>query len=160
MMRLGSVVVAVAVGVSLSAGAVIAEQDAPRKLVAPVRGEATVEITPPATKLGEEVVTIIRVRNISKGPIAGLRVEETWFKGNEALSGDVYRHPRPVQVNEVIEVRLSVPRARVTGARDPRYRFSHANGEVKTNVVKTLPAPATDPKKPPTTADATRKPGA
>jgi hypothetical protein len=151
MMRLGSVVLAVALGVGLSASAVIADQDAPRKLVAPVRGEATVDITPPSTKLGNEVVTTIRVRNTSKGPIAGLRVEETWFKGNEALSGDVYRHPRPFQPGEVIDVRLTVPRSLVTGARDPRYRFAHANGDVKTNVVKTLPAPATDAtKKPPT----------
>jgi hypothetical protein len=147
MMRLGSVVMAIALG--LAAGPAIAGQDAPRKLVAPVRGEATVEITAPQTKLGNEVVTTIRVRNISKGPIAGLRVEETWFKGNEALSGDVYRHPRPLQAGEVIEVQLSVPRARVTGARDPRYRFSHANGDVKTQVVKSLPAPETT-KKPPT----------
>jgi hypothetical protein len=146
MMRLVSMCVAIALGVGLSASAVIAEQDAPRKLVAPVRGEAVVEITPPSTKLGEEVVTTIRVRNISKGPIAGFKVQENWFKGNEALSGDEYRHPRPMQVNEVIEVRLTVPRARVVGARDPRYQFSHANGTIKHVPVKTLPAPTTPPK--------------
>ena len=145
MMRLDSKLVAIALGVGLSASSVVASQNAPRKLVAPVRGEATVEITSPQTKLGNEVVTMIRVRNASKGPIAGLRVEETWFKGNEALSGDSYRHPRPLQVGEVIEITLTVPRARVTGARDPRYRFSHANGDIKTVPVKTLPAPTTKP---------------
>jgi hypothetical protein len=147
MMRVGSIVLAVAVGVSLLGGPVLAEQDAPRKLVAPVRGEAVVEITAPSTKLGDQVVTTLRIRNISKGPIAGLRIQENWFKGNEALSGDEYRHPRPFQPNEVIDVRLTVPRTRVVGARDPRYQFSHANGTIKTVVVKTLPAPVAKPAK-------------
>jgi hypothetical protein len=150
MMRHGLMVMAMSLGIAVSASSLAGQE---RKLIAPVRGEATVEITPPATKLGDEVVTTIRLRNTAKGPIAGLRVEETWFKGNEALSGDIYRHPRPVQVGEVIEIRLVVPRARVTGARDPRYRFSHANGDIKTAVVKTLPAPTAS--KPATTATAT-----
>ena len=133
MMRLGSFVVAIALG--LSATSVLAGQDAPRKLIAPVRGEALVEVTPPNTKIGaNEIVTTIT---------------ETWYKGQEALSGDTYRHMRPIQVNEVIEATLTVPRSRVVGARN-RYDFAHQNGTVKTEAVKTLPAPETT-KKPPTT---------
>ena len=151
MMRLGSLVVAIALGVGLSASSVVAGQDAPRKLVAPVRGEAAVDVTPPDTKIGAtEIVTRIRVKNVSKGPIAGFRITETWYKGQDALAGDVYRHPRPIQVDEVIEATMTVPRNRVVGARN-RYDFTHANGSIKPNSVKTLPAPATDPtKKPPT----------
>jgi hypothetical protein len=150
MMRLGSLVVAIALGVGLSASSVVAGQDAPRKLVAPVRGEAVVEVTPPDTKIGAtEIVTKIRIKNVSKGPIAGLRITETWYKGQEALSGDVYRHPRPIQVDEVIEATLTVPRTRVVGARN-RYDFAHANGAIKANAVKTLPAPPDATKKPPT----------
>jgi hypothetical protein len=150
MIRLGSLVVAIAFAVGPSAGSVVADQDAPRKLVAPVRGEAVVEVTPPDTKIGAtEIVTKIRMKNVSKGPIAGLRITETWYKGQEALAGDVYRHPRPIQVDEVIEATLTVPRSRVVGARN-RYDFVHANGTIKSNAVKTLPAPPTDPtKKPP-----------
>jgi hypothetical protein len=156
MMRLGSLVVAIALGAGLSASSVVAGQDAPRKLVAPVRGEAVVEVTPPDTKIGAtEIVTRIRMKNVSKGPIAGLRITETWYKGQEALAGDVYRHPRPIQVDEVIEATLTVPRNRVVGARN-RYDFAHANGTIKANAVKTLPAPPTDPTKKP--ADATKKP--
>ena len=141
MMRLSSMIVAIAFGVGLSASSVIAGQDAPRKLVAPVRGTAAVEITAPDTKVGAaDVVTKFRVKNVSSGPIAGFRVAEDWFKGNEALSGDVYRHPRPFQPNEVIEVTLTVPRARVTGARN-RYQFSHANGDIKPTTVKSLELP-------------------
>lgn len=149
MMRLGSLMMAIALGVGLSASSVVAGQDAPRRLVAPVRGEAVVEVTPPDTKIGaSEIVTKIRLKNISKGPIAGLRITETWYKGQEALAGDVYRHPRPIQVDEVIEATLTVPRSRVVGARN-RYDFVHANGTIKANAVKSLPAPA-DAKKPPT----------
>jgi hypothetical protein len=156
MMRVSSLIVAMAVMAGVSTGAGAAGQDAPRKLVAPVRGEAAVEVTAPDTKIGaNEIVTRIRMRNVSKGPIAGLRITETWFKGQEALAGDVYRHPRPIQVNEVIEATLTVPRSRVVGARN-RYDFAHANGSIKTNAVKTLPAPEVDPTKKP--ADATKKP--
>ena len=141
MMRLGSMFMAIAFGVGLSATAVLAGQDAPRKLVAPVRGEANVEITTPDTKLsGNDVVTTFRVKNISTGPIAGFKVQENWFKGGEALSGDEYRHPRPLQPNEVIQITLSVPRARVVGARN-QYQFSHANGAIKAKPVKTLDMP-------------------
>ena len=149
MMRLGFSIVAIALGVGLPASSVIAGQNAPRKLVAPVRGEAVVEVTPPDTKIGaKEIVTRIRVKNVSKQPIAGLRITETWFKGTDALAGDVYRHPRPLQVDEVIEATLTVPRSRVVGARN-RYDFAHANGTIKANAVKTLPL-ASETKKPPT----------
>lgn len=156
MMRVSSLIAAIAVAAGVSSSAPIAGQEAPRKLVAPVRGEAVVEVTPPDTKIGaNEIVTRIRMKNVSKGPIAGLRITETWYKGQEALAGDVYRHPRPIQVNEVIEATLTVPRSRVVGARN-RYDFAHQNGTIKANAVKTLPAPEADPtKKPP---DATKKP--
>jgi hypothetical protein len=138
MMRLGSLLLAMAVGVGVATSAVMAGQDAPRKLVAPVRGDAAVEVTPPDTKIvGNDVVTTMRVKNVATGPIAGFRVQENWFKGSDALSGDEYRHPRPFQVNEVIQIKLTVPRARVVGARN-QYQFSHANGAIKPKSVKTL----------------------
>jgi hypothetical protein len=149
MMRLGSKIVVIALGVGLSASSVVAGQTTQRKLIAPVRGEATVELTQPDTRVvGTDVVTKIRVKNTSNGPIAGFKVEN-WFKGNDALSGDSYRHGRPLQVNEVIEITLTVPRARVVGARN-QYQFSHANGTIKPTPVKTLDLPKPDPtKKPP-----------
>jgi hypothetical protein len=141
MMRLGSMCMAIAVGLALTGGPVTAEQNAPRKLLSPVRGEANIEITPPDTKVGgNDVLTTMRVKNVSNGPIAGFKVEETWFKGNDSLSGDIYRHPRPLQVNEVIQITLKVPRARVVGARN-LYQFSHANGTIKTKPVKSLDLP-------------------
>jgi len=146
MKHLGSVMVAIALGLGLSAGAVVAEQAAPRKLVAPVRGEAKVDLTSPDTKVvGNNVVTTIRVKNTSTGAIAGFRVTENWFdRARNAVPGDVYRHPRPITPGEVITVTLTTPRR--AGMGDNRYDFAHANGTIKTTVVKTLPAPPPPPK--------------
>jgi hypothetical protein len=141
MMRPRSMLVAIALGVSLTAGFAVAEQAAPRKLVAPVRGVANIELTAPDTKVvGNNVVTTIRVKNVASGPIAGFRVEENWFdRARQAVPGDIYRHPRPLPVGEVIEIKLTTPRK--PGMGDNRYNFSHANGEIKTTVVPKLELP-------------------
>jgi hypothetical protein len=139
-------ILSLAVATAFTAGASFAGQTPVRKLIAPVRGEAPVEITAPDTKvIGSEVVTVIRVKNTAKLPIAGFKVEENWFKGNDPIAGDSYRHPRPLQVGEVIEIMLKTPRSRVVGARN-QYQFSHANGAIKPTAVKKLDLP-----KPPTT---------
>ncbi len=141
MMRLGSMMMVLAFGVGLGTAPAVAAQDTARKLVAPVRGEAAVEITAPDTKsVGSDIVTTIRVKNVSSGPIAGFRVDENWYKGNEPVSGDSYRHPRPLPVGEVVQIQLKTPRARIVGARN-QYQFSHANGTVKPITVKTLALP-------------------
>ena len=141
MMRLGAMLVAIAVGVGLSAGSVSGQEAPARKLVAPVRGVANVELTAPDTRVvGNNVVTTIRVKNVSSGPIAGFRIEENWFdRSRQAVPGDVYRHPRPLGAGEVIEIKLTTPRK--PGMGDNRYNFSHANGEIKTTVVPKLELP-------------------
>lgn len=145
MKRLGSMILAVAVATGLAAGAARADQATSRpKLIAPVRGVAVVEITAPNTNLkgaGPDIVTTIRVKNVSGGPIAGFKVEENWYKGQDPVGGDSYRHPRPLQPNEVIDITLKTPRARIIGARN-QYQFSHANGEIKPKTVPKIEAPA------------------
>ena len=143
MKGLGSIILAMAIGIAVSFSVGLAAQDAPRKLVAPMRGEAQIEFTQPDTKIvGNDVVTTFRVKNVSSAPIAGFKVQENWFtKNNESLSGDEYRHLRPLQVNEIITIKLVVPRSRVVGARN-QYQFSHANGTIpKPKLVKTLEPP-------------------
>jgi hypothetical protein len=138
MKRLGWIFVAMALGVGTSAGLTAADQDAPRKLVAPVRGEANIELTAPDTKVvGNNVVTTFRVKNVSTLPIAGFRVTENWFdRARQSVPGDTYRHPRPLPPGEVIAVTLTTPRR--TGMGDNRYDFAHANGTIKTKVVPKL----------------------
>jgi len=116
---------------------------APRKLIAPQRGEATVEITKPNTKVvGGDVLTMIMVRNTSPAPIAGFKVEENWYdKTNQPVGGDLYRHPRPLMPNEVITINLKTPKNAKMSSN--QYNFTHANGAVKPKVVPKIVATPT-----------------
>jgi hypothetical protein len=139
MNRLGRLMMALAVA-GLVAGTATAQE---RKLIAPVRGEATLDITKPDTKLvGGEVITKMTVRNTSKGAIAGLKIEENWYdKGGNPVGGDTYRHPRPLKEGEVISITLKTPRNPQMNSN--QYQFTHANGAIKTKVVPKIDAPTT-----------------
>src|SRR5687767_134273 len=110
MKRLGQFLLAVAMVGGVAGGASAQE----RKLIPPIRGEATLEMTKPATKLsGSEVVTVIVVRNpATTGAIAGLKVEENWYdKAGNPVAGDLYRHARPLRAGEVVTITLRTPRS-------------------------------------------------
>ena len=135
--QVAAAVVALAFGVpSLAAGQY--------KLVAPVHGEAKIEITKPATKaVGKEVVTTLLVKNVDKAPIAGFKVEEYWYdKGGNPLGGGVYKHPRPLQPGEIITVTLKTPRS--SSLDRNQVGFGQAYGPIKKTVVpKLVPAKPT-----------------
>jgi hypothetical protein len=113
-----------------------------RKLTAPVRGTAELQYTKPLIKAGkiggkDFVITTFRVKNIEKGAIAGLLIEEFWYnKGGDVVTGDTYRHPRPLQPDEVITVTLETPRNPAMDTN--QYKFQHANGALKMTVVPKL----------------------
>ena len=105
------------------------------RLVAPVRGVAQLGYTRPVVRNGkiggkDFIITTIQVKNMATGAIAGLKIDEFWYdKAGNPVTGDNYRHPRPLQPGEVITITLETPR-------DPRmnrnqYNFTHANGEIK-----------------------------
>jgi len=129
-------VVAVAVAVSLWSGAAAAQ-----KLVAPVRGNAKVEITKPDTKVtAKEIVTTFRLKNIEAAPIAGLKVEENWYdKSGNPVMGDTFRNPKPLQPGEVVTITFKTPRT-PTMQRN-QYLFTHANGIIKQQVVPKIEEP-------------------
>ena len=121
-----------------------AAQTAPRKLISPFRGDATVEFTAPSTKRnGANIVTTMVIKNTSPGPLAGFRLEESWSDATGNLAGgDVYRHPRPFMPGEVIQVKLTTPfNARM---QSNSYNFIHANGNVKPRSVPKIDVPKTD----------------
>lgn len=118
-----------------------AAQAAPRKLISPVRGEATVEFTKPNTKVvGSNVVTVFTIKNTSALPIAGFKLEESWIDKAGTLSGgDTHRHPKPFMPGEVITVTLTTPRNSRMASNS--YNFSHANGTIKPkSVAKIVPS--------------------
>jgi len=113
---------------------------APAKLAAPIRGAANIGYTKPVTKAervnGQQViVTTFRVKNMSTGAIAGLKIDENWYdSARNAMPGDQFRSRKPLQPGEIVTIELRTPR-------DPKmitnsYNFSHANGTI---VPKLLP---------------------
>src|SRR5688572_2137 len=51
-----------------------------RKLQPPIRGEAALEwVEPKPERVKDQVITKVTVRNASAGPIARLRIDETWY---------------------------------------------------------------------------------
>ena len=117
---------------------------APRKLISPIRGEATVEFTRPnTTRKGANVITVMVIKNTSAQPIAGFRLEESWAdKSGNLAGGDTYRHPKPLMPGEVITVTLTTPA-------NPRmasnsFNFIHANGTVKPRSVPKIDVPKTE----------------
>lgn len=114
---------------------------APR-LVAPIRGEANLNVTRPVTKAAKVdgrdwIVTTMKVKNMSSGAIAGLKADEFWFdKAGNPVGGDTFRYRKPLQPQEVITIEFRTPRdARMV---NNNYQFSHANGTIKASSVPTL----------------------
>jgi hypothetical protein len=113
---------------------------APARLAPPVRGEAELGYTKPVSKRspdGKFVVTSIKVKNLSQGSIAGLKVDEFWYdKAGDPVTGDTFRYRKPLQPGEVIEVTLRTP---VNPKMDRnQYKFEHANGNIKTKALPKL----------------------
>lgn len=139
-------IVLAVVGAALMAGSAAAQQakpaapgaatpSAPARLVPPVRGEARLGYMKPVSKrAGNTIVTVIRVKNLSTGSIAGLKVDEYWYdKAGDPVTGDTFRYRKPLQPQEVVEVTLTTP---VNPKMDRnQYKFEHANGTIKTELL-------------------------
>lgn len=132
-------------GVVTLAPGVLAQQapagqaPAPRRLVSAIRGEAPMVYMRPVVKAGKKdgrdfIITTIQLKNVATAPIAGLLVEEFWYnKAGTIVTGDNYRHPKPIMPDEVVTVTLETPR---TAAMDSnQLKFQHANGAIKMTLV-------------------------
>lgn len=109
------------------------------KLVAPVRGEAELGYTKPAVKNdGKFITTTMKVKNLSKGAIAGLKIDEFWYDkdGNPVTGSQPFRWRKPLQPGEVIEVTLKVPVNKAMNRN--QYKFEHANGKIKPTLLPKL----------------------
>ena len=102
----------------------------------PVKGTAYIEVIQGAAKkVGGDMVTVTRVKNVSNAPIAGLRVDEFWYNQKLAqVSGAQARVRAPIAPGEVVEITTESP------VKPDLYKsqlaFSHANGKVDTKIVK------------------------
>ncbi len=113
-----------------------------RKIVPPIKGEANILILQPVTKnVAGKVQTTIRVKNNTTEPIARLAVAEAWYDGGGAIiaSGRGFINGL-LQPSEVQTITIETPfTARM---KSNNWNFSHANGTVKVERVKSLDEPA------------------
>ena len=103
---------------------------------APIKGIANIQVIQGTSKkVGTDIVTVIKVKNMSSAPIAGLRADEYWYdKKLKVVSGDTQRYMKPFNPGEVIELTMKSP------VKPDLYRssinFVHANGKINVKAVK------------------------
>jgi hypothetical protein len=104
-----------------------------------LRGLAKVQILTPETKVeGDQVVSIIRVRNASKDWITGFMVTEHWYdKQGNAVGTSSRTHRERFMPGDVIELELKTKKS--PDFYQNQYLFKHANGEVTTTTVAGFP---------------------
>ena len=65
-------------------------------------------MTSPVVKRGrQELVTTLKVKNLSKQPIAGFKIEEFWYDARGRCRWRHVPHPKPLQPDEIIDVTLT-----------------------------------------------------
>jgi hypothetical protein len=106
------------------------------KWVTPVKGIANVEViqsTP--KKVGDELVTSLKVKNISDGAIAMLKVDEYWYdKKRETVSACTERVRQPINPKQIVDIEVKC--AYKADIDTNQFFFSHANGDIKAKSVK------------------------
>ena len=132
----------IVLALSLAAPLAVAQTPAPAqkaKFVPPVKGVATIDVQrSPSKRSGAEILTVVKVKNTSKGSINLLSVDQFWYdRSSKQVSFGDYRHRKaPIQPGEVIEFTITAPN-------NPQIShdamvFKHANGTVQANQVKKI----------------------
>jgi hypothetical protein len=133
------VLTALACALSLPAFAQTPPPAQPAKYIPPVKNTATIEVLQtPSKRVGQEMVTVIKVRNTSKGSINLLKADEYWYDRNtQIVSGSQYSHKKaPIRPGEIVEITLRAPIK--PGMQRNQILFRHAYGEVKATAVKAM----------------------
>ena len=157
-MRVCSVFVASVLGASLFANPASAQgQPAPapaapqapqltpilagKNFTPPIRGQADVDFVKPETKRNKDlVVTTIKVKNMSTGPIARLTVSETWYgKDGQIVTGGKGFINGLLKPGDSQAIEIQPPYDAKMSSNN--FNFAHANGTVKPHQVKTLDEP-------------------
>jgi len=113
------------------APAAAAAPAAPLKFVSPFKGAGTIEVLQPqVSQQGNLVVTKVKIKNLSKGPLVGFEGSEYWYnaKGETVSGSQRTRHPKAFMPNEVIELVLKSPKH--PDMNRVLRTFKHANGSV------------------------------
>ncbi len=109
---------------------------APARFAKMVKGTADVQvIQSPSKKVGTDVLTVLKIKNMSAAAISLLKVDEYWYNSKrEIVSGDTQPYRKPFNPGDVIELTMKSP------VKPDLYRnqlkFTHANGDVNVKAVK------------------------
>jgi hypothetical protein len=110
----------------------------PAKFVKPIKGVASIQFMQISSKkVGPDIVTVLKIRNISPGAISLLKVDEYWYdkgKPPQVVTGDSQRYRKPFLPGEIIEITMNSPYK--PNLLMSQYQFSHANGGIDVKRVK------------------------
>jgi hypothetical protein len=108
----------------------------PARFVRPIKGIASIQIIQgPSKHIGRDIVTVTKVKNMSSGSIALLKIDEYWYdKKQQVVSGDSQPYRKPFNPGDIIEITTRSPYK--PEAWVPQWMFSHANGAVDVKRVK------------------------
>jgi hypothetical protein len=106
---------------------------APAKFVKTLKGTADIQfIASPSKKVGNDIVTTLKIKNLSNMAVSLLKVDEYWYSKGASptvITGDTQAYRKPLMPGEVIELTMKSPYKAEIGA--SQYQFSHAGGQVK-----------------------------
>jgi hypothetical protein len=108
----------------------------PAKFTTMVKGKADIEVIQAMPKkVGDDMVTVLKIKNMSPAAISLLKVDEYWYdKKMQLVSGDSQPYRKPFLAGEVIEITMKSPVK--PDLYKNQFKFSHANGEVNAKAVK------------------------
>ena len=110
----------------------------PAKFVKTLKGTADIQfIQMPSKKVGGDIVTVLKIKNLSPLAVSLLKVDEYWYdKSNppKVVTGDSQPYRKPLMPGEIIELTLKSPFK--PNLLMSQYQFSHAGGQVNVKRVK------------------------
>jgi hypothetical protein len=104
--------------------------------VSPLKGMAYIQVIRGEQKrVKDDIVTTLKVKNVSNGAIALLKVDDYWYdKKNQNVTGTTEKVRQPIMPGEVVEITLKSPWK--PNLQSEQFFFSHANGKVDAKSVK------------------------
>ena len=109
---------------------------APARFTKMYKGIAEIEVIQATPKrVGPDMVTVLKIKNMSPGTLSLLKVDEYWYDHSmKVVSGDTQPYRKPFNPGEIIEVTMKSPIK--PDLYKNQFAFSHANGGVKAKGVK------------------------
>jgi hypothetical protein len=108
---------------------------APAKFVKMLKGTAEIQFMQVSSKkIGNDIVTVLKVKNLSPLAVSLLKIDEYWYKDGQVATGDTQSWRKPFLPGEVIEMTMKSPFK--ANLQMSQYQFSHAGGKVDVKRVK------------------------